>query len=335
MKSGLLLINLGSPASTKVRHVRSYLREFLSDPDVIDLPALGRNLLLYGVILPFRPSKSAHAYQTIWADRGSPLIFHTEDLTAGVAERLKDVSVKMAMRYGKPSIADALKDFARQGIHRIHAIALYPQYSSASMGSTYKELLRRNAELKDPLFVSCEPAFYGDEGFKSAWEKNLSAFADLKEHHFLFSFHGIPERQVLRSSENGHCSLGECCHRSTPDFCYRAQCLATARTLAERLGLGEQQWEMTFQSRLGRTPWLKPYTDIRLHELPGEGKKKIALVSPSFVADCLETLEELNVRAREDFLKAGGESFVFVSSLNSSPAWIDAVATMGRRALQG
>ncbi len=331
MKKGLLVINLGSPESTKVSDVRSYLREFLSDPDVIDLPALGRNLLLYGVILPFRPSKSAHAYRAIWTEQGSPLIHHTDLLTHALNERL-DFPVKMAMRYGNPSIGKALKEFRDQGVHRVHAIALYPQYSTASMGSTYKELYRQNEALQDPLFLSTEPAFFDNTHFLDAWEATIRPALD-SDCYVMFSYHGIPERQVLKSSYDGSCTIGDCCERQTPSYCYRAQCLHTTRSLVQRLGLADGQWEMTFQSRLGRTPWLKPYTDLRLLELPDEGKKKVVMISPSFVSDCLETLEELNIRAREDFLAAGGTEFRFVPSLNENEHWIEAVADMARQAL--
>ena len=333
MKSGLLLINLGSPDSTSVGDVRRYLREFLSDPDVIDLPALGRNLLLYGAILPFRPRKSAEAYRTIWTESGSPLIDHTRKLSESVQAILgTEVEVKMAMRYGNPSIASALRQFRDAGIMRVHCIALYPQYSTASMGSTYKEVMRQNSRLQVPLFLSTEPAFYCRSGFLDAWSEIIRPEL-APDFRVLFSFHGIPERQVLKSSHDGHCRLGDCCN-TIPDFCYRAQCLATARTVADRLGLKSDEWEMTFQSRLGRTPWLKPYTDLRLHDLPGEGVRKVIVVSPSFVADCLETLEELNIRAREDFLAAGGEEFRFVPSLNQSPAWVQELADMAHTALQ-
>ncbi|MBI39058.1 MAG: ferrochelatase [Leptospiraceae bacterium] len=331
MNKGLMIINLGSPDSTRVSDVRSYLREFLSDPDVIDLPALGRNLLLYGVILPFRPAKSAHAYRAIWTDNGSPLINHTKLLAQSLSEQL-DFPVKMAMRYGSPSIESTLKEFRSQGVERIHAIALYPQYSTASMGSTYKELYRQNESLQDPLYISTEPAFYNDRGFLEAWAETIRPFLD-QDFHVLFSYHGIPERQVLKSSYDGSCELGRCCDNQTPAFCYRAQCMSTTKSLTSMLNLSENRWEMTFQSRLGRTPWLKPYTDLRLVDLPSEGKKKVVMVSPSFVADCLETLEELNIRAREDFLSAGGEEFRFVPSLNQNPKWIQAVADMGRKGL--
>ncbi|MCB1170056.1 MAG: ferrochelatase [Leptospiraceae bacterium] len=332
MKSGLLLVNLGSPDSTSVGDVRRYLREFLSDPDVIDLPAAGRNLLLYGIILPFRPRKSAEAYRAIWTEAGSPLIEHTRKLCDGVQAVLgPDFEVKMAMRYGNPSIGSALKQFRDAGIMRVHCIALYPQYSTASMGSTYKEIMRQNAALQDPLFLSTEPAFHYRSGFVNAWTELIRPHLE-PGFRVLFSFHGIPERQVLKSSHDGHCQLGDCCN-TVPPFCYRAQCLATARAVAASLGLNSE-WEMTFQSRLGRTPWLKPYTDLRLQDLPEEGIKKVILVSPSFVSDCLETLEELNIRAREDFLAAGGEEFRFVSSLNQNPTWVQEVAGMARAAFQ-
>lgn len=328
-----MLMNLGSPASPSVSHVRSYLKQFLSDPDVIDLPAAGRNALLYGVILPFRPRKSAEAYRSIWTDQGSPLIHHTRNVAEMVQKELgEDIVVKMCMRYGQPSVESVLHQFLDDGIERLHCIALYPQYSTASTGSAYKELLLQNRRLQDPLYISTEPAFYHHPGFLQAWKETIQEHVE-SDYHVMFSFHGIPERQVLKSSHDGSCKLGSCCDEQTPSFCYRAQCMATARALAEQLGLQGENWEVTFQSRLGRTPWLRPYTDIRLEELPGEGRKKIIMVSPSFVSDCLETLEELNIRGREDFLAAGGEDFRFVPSLNENKTWVQSLVGMARAAL--
>lgn len=333
MRWGLLLINLGTPDSPDTPDVRRYLDQFLMDPRVIDINPLGRAALVKLAILPFRPKESGEAYRQIWTERGSPLLFHTEDLAAGVRERLgDDVQVEIAMRYQSPSIESALDRFRANGVDQIVAFPLFPQYSSAATGSAVQELWERAGERWNTPSIVNVPAFYEHPAFIEAFAKVAEPIlADMKPDRVLFSYHGLPERHVRKSDESEgqtHClATAGCCDAITPAnrHCYRAQCYATTRAIVARLGLAEGEYEVAFQSRLGRDPWIKPYTDERLEALPGEGIKSVAVMCPAFVADCLETLEEIGMRAEEDFKAAGGEALRLVPSLNSSPAWIDAV----------
>jgi protoporphyrin/coproporphyrin ferrochelatase len=330
---GLLLVNLGSPAAPTTGAVRTYLRQFLSDPRVIDINPVGRALLLNAVILPFRPAKSAAAYQQIWsAERGSPLVYHSRDLVTAVQAKLGDgYRVVLAMRYGEPSIEHALAEL--RGVDRLVVLPLYPQYSSASTGSSVEEIYRLLGERWVIPSVSVLPAFYDHPGYLDAFAAVGRPVLDGDRFdHVLFSFHGLPERHMHKADDSGaHCLRSDgCCEQIVPANrdCYRAQSFATARALAARLQLAEGTWSVSFQSRLGRTPWIRPYTDLVLPELAQRGVKRIAVFSPAFVADCLETLEELGMRAVEQWRELGGEQLTLVPSLNATPVWVDAVCAM-------
>ncbi|MDB4963708.1 MAG: ferrochelatase [Myxococcales bacterium] len=336
MPHGLLLINLGTPDEPSTPAVRRYLREFLGDPRVIDINAVGRALLLNLVILPTRPAKSAHAYRSIWdPERGSPLMYHSQDLAAGVAARLgAEWRVELAMRYGSPSIPDRLAALVKAGVDRIVVLPLFPQYASSSTGTAVARVMELAQEMWNVPALDFVPAFFDDPGF-------LNAFADVgapsieaaRPDHVLFSFHGLPVRQILKTDATGaHCfASANCCDTLANPSCYRAQCFYTARELAGRLGLSADRYTVCFQSRLGRTPWIQPYTDVVLDELAKKGVKRLAVMCPAFVADCLETVEEIGIRAREQFTAAGGEELVLVPSLNATPAWMDAVAAIAVR----
>jgi ferrochelatase len=328
--TGLLLINLGTPDAPTTPAVRRYLHEFLSDPRVVDINAIGRALLLHLVILRFRPSKSAHAYQKIWdATRGSPLLFHSDDLARGVQERLGSAwQVELAMRYGKPSLASALERL--RGVDRIVALPLFPQYAASSTATAVARLMELATAGWDVPAIDIVPAFFDDPGFLAAWEAVAApALVAARPDHVLFSFHGLPERQIHKSDALGRCLGSETCCDTPHPSCYRNQCYQTARALAARLGVTD--YTVSFQSRLGRTPWITPHTDVLLDELPKQGKKRLAVLCPAFVADCLETLEEIGIRARQQWKAAGGEELVLVPSLNATPRWIDAVAQIAER----
>jgi ferrochelatase len=332
--TGLLLINLGTPDAPDTGAVRRYLREFLSDPRVIDINALGRFLLLELIILPFRPARSAEAYRKIWTDRGSPLLFHSRDLAEQVSERLgAGWHVKLAMRYGSPSIPAAMDEFRRAGVDRIVVLPLFPQYAASSTGSALEAVLGEAASRWNVPRLSVIEDFYDHPGMIDAFAaQGRTVIDEIRADHVLFSFHGLPERQVQKSDDTGrHCLIAEdCCARITTANrnCYRAQCFVTARLLVERLGLAGDGYTVCFQSRLGRTPWIKPYTDHVLDQLAAAGKKRLAVFCPAFVADCLETVEEIGIRAREQFRGAGGEELALVPSLNSTAAWVDAVVAL-------
>jgi ferrochelatase len=339
--TGLLLCNLGTPDAPSPGAVRRYLRQFLSDPRVLDINVLGRWILLNLLILPLRPRKSAAAYQKIWTERGSPLLWHSEDLVAAVRERLgPDWAVELGMRYQKPSLAAALEKLSKAGVDRVVVFPLYPQYAVSSTGSTVAELFRVAAQAWSPPTLTFVDAFYDDAGFIDAFAAVGGPLLKAEEpDHVLMSFHGLPERHMRKTDPTGrHClAHADCCDRIGPAnrACYRAQCFATARALARRLALPEGSWSVSFQSRLGRTPWIHPYTDVVISQLAVAGKKRVVVFSPAFVADCLETVEEIGMRGKDQFIAAGGEKLTLVPSLNATPAWADAVVALARRQVAG
>jgi ferrochelatase len=336
MRTGLLLINLGTPNAPTPAAVRRYLREFLGDPRVLDIGAVGRALLLNLIILPFRPARSAAAYAKVWdAERGSPLLYHSRDLAAAVAERLgPDWHVELAMRYGRPSIEAALDAFAASEVERIVVLPLFPQYASSSTGTAQARVMQLAGERWNVPPLDFVPAFYDDPGFLSAFEQvTRPVLAEFRPDHVLFSFHGLPVRQVVKTDRTGTvCFQREtCCDELRNPSCYRAQSFATARALARRLELASERYTICFQSRLGRTPWIEPYTDHAIDRLGQSGTKRVAVVCPAFVADCLETVEEIGIRAREQFKRAGGEELVLVPSLNATAPWVDAICAIAAR----
>jgi len=336
---GLLLINLGTPDAPQTPEVRRYLRQFLSDPRVLDMNAAARAFVLNVFILPFRPRRSAAAYRKIWTEVGSPLLVHGLALREQLHERLgPQVQVELGMRYQNPSIASAIERFRANDVDRIVALPLFPQYSSAASGSAVEKLFDVVGELWNVPQLQVVPPFYDDSGFLDAFAAvGRRTTREFEPDYVLMSFHGLPERHMTKSDEstNGrHCLESEdCCLRmvAANRNCYRAQSFATARGIATRLGIAESDYSVSFQSRLGRDPWIKPYTDEVIVELAQRGVKKLAVLSPAFVADCLETLEELAIRGREDFRKHGGEDLRLVPSLNSTAPWVDAVVALARR----
>lgn len=336
MRHGLLLLNLGTPDEPTTPAVRRYLREFLGDPRVIDINPVGRAVLLHAFILPFRPKKSAHAYQTIWDPaRGSPLLYHSQDLAKAVADRLGPTwQVELVMRYGKPSIESGLAALEQAKVDRIVVLPLFPQYATSSTGTAIARVMELAAERWNIPALDFVPAFFDDPAFLTAFEKVAApVLAESKPDHVLFSFHGLPVRQIEKTDVTGaHCfKTTTCCDTLANPHCYRAQSFATARSLAQRLGVPAEQYTVCFQSRLGRTPWIEPYTDVEIDRLAKAGKKRLAVLCPAFVADCLETVEEIGMRAREQWKAAGGEELTLVPSLNATPAWVDAVVGMAER----
>lgn len=328
---GVLLVNLGSPEAPTPRAVRRYLREFLGDPRVLDIPALPRRVLLETTILPTRPRASAEAYAKIWTPEGSPLLVHGRALRDALAKRLGEgFVVELAMRYGVPAIAPALDRLARADCRKIVVVPLFPQYASASTGSALEAVYRAAGARWNVPPLEAVDSFYDDPGFIAALAAVARAIPEERRpDHLLLSYHGLPERQIRKSDASGaHCfASNACCEAIGPAnrACYRAQCAATSRALARTLGIRDEDWTLSFQSRLGRTPWIRPYTDEILPYLRDRGVRRLAVMCPSFVADCLETLEEIGIRAREQWLALGGEDLVLVPCLNAHPAWVDAV----------
>jgi len=342
-KTGVLLINVGTPDSPEPGDVRRYLRQFLSDPRVIDINPIGRWLLLNLVILPFRPKKSGEAYRQIWRKEGSPLRIYCEEIKDGLQNALgDDYCVELGMRYGNPSLEKALNSFHSQGIDRLVLFPLYPQYAASSTGTSLEEIYRLVGQRWNVPDITTVSPFYDDEGFIDAVkEVGNPVLAKANADHILFSFHGLPERHMRKSDESGsHCLTSpNCCDKivAANRNCYKAQCYVTARMAAEAMGLEEGKWSVAFQSRLGRTPWIQPYTDEVIPELAEKGCKRMVVFCSAFVADCLETLEEIGIRAKEDFIEAGGEYLELVPAVNAHPTWIDAAAklvlnSVGKRA---
>ncbi len=335
--NGLLLMNLGTPEAPTPRAVRSYLREFLSDPRVLDIHPIARACLLYGVILPFRPKRSAAAYAKVWMPEGSPLLVHSENLTSEVRSGLgQGWKVALGMRYGQPSVADALDSLVSAGAKQIAVIPLYPQYATSSTGSMLEHLYQRASHYEVPPRLCVTSDFFDDPRFiHPSTAAVLDRVQRLQPDHVLFSFHGLPERQVRRASpDTARCRMDEqCCTDldSGNRNCYRAQSFHTAKAIAKGAGIAEENWSVGFQSRMGRTPWIKPWTDEAIGALAARGVRRLLVSCPSFTVDCLETLEEIGIRAREQFIEAGGENLELVPCLNAAPAWAEGLASMARQ----
>lgn len=330
MKRALILNNIGTPKSPSATDVKVYLDEFLMDPGVIALPWPLRWLLVKGLITPRRSHSSAHKYSQVWTDRGSPLMFFTEDLARGLNGELGgEWIVKIGMRYGSPSIAETLNECRSDGVDEIVFAPLFPQFAEATTGSANAELRKRLKAMKwNPRVAFLEP-FHGDRGFLEA-QASLIRDVLREDDHVVFSFHGLPESHLKRESG---CLTEGCCDRAKAceAGCYKAQSLKTARDLAKILELAPGKWTVGFQSRLGRAKWIGPATDDVLHDLAAQGKNCL-VACPSFVTDCLETLEEIGLGGREDFLKAGGRRFALVPCLNADGEWTKALADLIRKA---
>jgi len=316
---GLLLLNLGTPDAPTAAALRRYLAEFLSDPRVVELPRALWLPLLYGVILPLRAPRSASAYRAIWSERGSPLRYLSEDLAAAVRTELPGVDVRLAMRYGAPSVDAVLGDWRKSGLRRLLVLPLYPQYAAATTASALDAV---NASLLTWRWLP-DLRWLTDYHAEPVWidavAASIAAYwqANGRPERLLFSFHGLPRRTVERGDP------------------YLGQCQASAQRIAAALGLAESEWQLCFQSRVGRAAWLQPYTDVVLGTLPGQGVRRVDVVCPGFAVDCLETLEEIAQRGAEQFVEAGGERLRYIPALNAAPAHARLIADLARRQLAG
>ncbi|MEQ6168548.1 ferrochelatase [Ekhidna sp. MALMAid0563] len=326
-KKGVLLVNLGTPDSTKVSDVRKYLREFLMDKRVIDIPAFPRFLLVQGIIAPFRAPKSAKEYRKLWDGRGSPLKYYTEDITELLGKKLSEkYSVKFAMRYQNPSIHSVLKEFQKEEVAELHVIPLFPQYASATTGSVIDKVMEITKQWQIIPEIKFTSQFLEEELFiETICDQGKTLMAKESYDHFVFSYHGLPERQIRKGSYGDYCQLGSCCDTLNEHnrYCYRAQCFETTRLVTTKLGIKEEDYTVCFQSRLGKDPWVKPYTEDVLKELAKNGTKKVLAFSPAFVSDCLETTIEVGQEYHEEFIEAGGEVWDLVPSLNKEEKWVE------------
>ena len=330
MKTTVLLINLGTPDSPSTSDVRSYLGQFLNDPRVVDLPWLLRKILVNLIIVPFRAPKSAEIYRKLWTDEGSPIVTHGEHVQKLLQEKLgKEYTVELAMRYKNPSIPDVLERIRKSNPDRIIVLPLFPQYASASTGSALEEVMdvvKRWWVIPEIRFIS---QYWDHPAFVRALVERGKEYDWRDYDHVLFSYHGLPERQVDKVYEDGLCKDKNCEHEITPEnkYCYKATCYGTTRLLAEGLGIPEENYTVCFQSRLDKK-WLEPFADKLVEEHAKKGAKKLLVFSPSFVADCLETTIEIGDEYQDLFVENGGEKVQLVESLNDHPAWIEALEAL-------
>ena len=323
------MINLGSPDSTAVPDLKKYLDEFLMDERVIDKPWFSRALLVKGIIVPFRASKSAEAYKKIWTKEGSPLIVHTKELRDALQKEIEE-PVEIAMRYGSPNPKEAFDLLLKKApqIKEVIVLPLYPHYAMSSYETAVEHVKDFYQKNKYQFKLSFIPPFYKDPDYVHALSENIKPYLNEPYDHILFSYHGIPERHIKKSDvTRSHCLANEsCCETASPAhaYCYRHQVRTTTRLATQQLSIPENKYSISFQSRLGKG-WLTPFTDIRLEEMPKEGIKNLLIVCPAFVSDCLETLEEIEMRGREIFLEAGGTTFKMIPCMNVHPLWIRAI----------
>ena len=326
-KKGVLLVNLGSPDSTEVKDVRRYLDEFLMDERVIDIPYWKRFLLIKGIILNVRPKKSAEAYKKIWWKEGSPLVVISERFTKKIQDKI-DLPVALGMRYGSMSMEKAFRELQEQNVTDVYLVPLYPHYAMSS----FETVVEKAKELLEDSFKEMQmdvmAPFYDKPDYIKVMAQHLSKELEGFDYdHILFSYHGIPERHIYKGDPTGsHCKLnGTCCEIKSEAHktCYRHQCFETTKGIVQELGLKEGTYRNSFQSRLLKDPWLRPYTDHELEAMPEQGIKKLAVITPAFVSDCLETLEEIAMEGKSEFLSFGGEDFKHISCLNDDDAWVE------------
>ena len=330
IKRGIVLMNLGSPDSTEVKDVRKYLNEFLMDGRVIDISYFFRLLLVKGIIVPFRAAKSAEAYKTIWWKEGSPLIELTRQLQNAVQQQL-DEPITIAMRYGNPSPKAAYEELMQkvEGLEEVILFPLYPHYAMSSYETAVEYMKEVHAREKYKFKLITIKPYYNHPDYINAMAENMKPYLSRDYDHILFSYHGVPARHIKKSDITGrHClQLENCCEVNSPahDFCYRHQCFTTTILITSQLNIAADKYSISFQSRLGKG-WLEPFTDIRLEQMPKEGIKKLLIICPAFVSDCLETLEEISERGKETFIQSGGESYTFIPCLNVHPLWVSTIS---------
>ncbi len=324
---GLILVNLGSPDSYQAKDVKKYLREFLMDERVLDAPYPVRKMIVEGFVLPFRPAKSAEAYASVWMKNGAPLKVLTNRFKEEL-QHLVDIPIAVAMRYGHPTPADALQsiDSMTDGLQELWIAPLYPHYAMSSYETALLHVKNEIQKIKPGLKLHILQPFYQEEGYIHSLAQSIQPYLKSEFDHLLFSYHGLPVRHLKKTDPTGsHCYRIEgCCDRQSAawQFCYKHQVIQTTRLTADRLGLTPSQYSYSFQSRLGQDEWIKPFTVERLEKFPQEGVKKLLVACPAFVADCLETLEEMAMRGKETFIAAGGESFQLIPCLNAFNPWV-------------
>ena len=340
----LLILNLGTPASPTPRGLREFYRYFFSDPYVFDIPAWARWMLRNLIILPFRAPKTAKDYETIWLEGGSPLLVYTNQLKARLQDALDPsrsrIRVFVGMGYSEPFIADTMQEIEQAGIKEILVFPLFPQYSTATTESVLHGVKVAASKWKEEPRMTVIKDMFSEPAFIRAWAQLLDKHMrqdreDSRVDHVVFSYHGLPEKNIKKADQYGCCDFGSCCDEITNEnrYCYRAQCMETTRQIASTMGWHPDFYSIAFQSRFGRDPWIQPYLDEYLEELVERGVKRVAVVTPSFVSDCLETIHEIGIEYRELFQEKGGEDLVLIPNLNNEEFWFDATTEIVERHL--
>jgi len=343
MTKAVVLLNLGTPAEPTKEGLRDYYRHFFSDPYVFDFNPLGLWLLRNLIILPFRAPRIAKDYAEIWMDDGSPLKVYADRMQASVQQAFSDageeVLVRNAMAYSKPFVAETMAELEAEGAKEIVLLPMYPQYSTATTESVFNDVRQAAKKWQVAPKLHFVNDLFTEPAFIRAWTARIKAFLEQEDiDHVVFSYHGVPEKTIKKADKAGVCKFGTCCQQVTEGnrYCYRMQCVQTTESVVKALGWehDKDKYSFAFQSRFGPLPWLQPYLDEHLAHLVDKGIKRVAVVTPSFISDCLETLFEIGVEYKEEFEEAGGEHFTLVPNLNDDPVWFSAVHEMAHKHLR-
>lgn len=343
MSKAILILNLGTPAEPSSKGLREFYRYFFADPFVFDMPAWGRWLLRNLIIMPFRAPRTAKQYQTIWMEGGSPLKVYSDALLSSLQQAFADqaVTVRLGMAYSQPFIGAVMDELEQLGCREIVVIPLFPQYSTATTESALHAVRQSAQRWRQPPRLQILQDLFSEPEFIRAWAIIITKYlgkigADEAPQHVIFSYHGLPESTLTKADRHDVCRFGSCCDSigGNNRFCYRAQCMATTRSIASALGWDPTYYSVAFQSRFGRQAWIQPYLDEHIAQLAAQGLRRVAVVTPSFVSDCLETLHEIGIEYREQFLHQGGETLMLVPNLNGDPAWFSAMREIVQRQLQ-
>ncbi len=341
MTRAVLLLNLGTPAEPTAKGLRAFYRHFFSDPFVFDFNPVGRWLLRNCIILPFRAPRIAEDYAKIWMEEGSPLKVYADRMQNSVQSRFdesgEEVIVLNGMAYSEPFVAQSMAELERKGVREILLLPMFPQYSTATTASIFDAVNKAAARWQEAPQLNFVTDLFQEPAFIKVWATVIKQHLDVESvDHVIFSYHGVPEKTIYQADESGVCQLGTCCQQVTEQnrLCYRMQCVQTTAAIARELDWQEEYYSLAFQSRFGPLPWIQPYLDEHIVDLLEQGKKRLAVVTPSFISDCLETLFEIGIEYREQFEEAGGESFQLLPNLNDDPAWFEGIYQIAQRHLQ-
>lgn len=340
MSKAVLILNLGTPAEPTAKGLRAFYKYFFADPFVFDINPAGRWLLRNLIIQPFRAPKTAKDYAEIWMDGGSPLKVYADRLQNSLQDSFnqlgEDVLVLNGMGYSEPFVGDAMDQLEQDGRDEILVLPMFPQYSTATTASVFEAVNNAASRWKSPPKLRFVDDLYSEPAFIRAWSILITRHLQMEDvDHVIFSYHGMPEKAILKASQSNHCQFDKCCQKISENnkLCYRAQCMATTRSIVEALAWSEDKYSVAFQSRFGRQEWIKPYLDDHLEDLLAQGKTRVAVVTPSFVSDCLETIHEIGIEYCEQFMDGGGQKFQLLPNLNDDPAWFSAILEISKKHL--